>query len=83
MGNNDQVFQLADGSFWEVKYEYEYFYEYYPDVIVCPKAGELIIDDKRLHISEVSGHAPAKDDRTPTVIESKLTATSTDGKEKR
>ena len=24
MGNNGEVFQLSDGSLWEVKYEYEY-----------------------------------------------------------
>ncbi len=34
MGNDGEIFKLADGSLWEVKYEYEYMYEYYPDVII-------------------------------------------------
>ena len=28
MGNNDEIFTLIDGTVWEVKYEYEYLYEY-------------------------------------------------------
>ena len=36
MGNDGEIFKLDDGSMWEVKYEYEYLYEYYPSVIVCP-----------------------------------------------
>lgn len=50
MGNNGEVFQLSDGSLWEVKYEYEYLYEYYPSVIVCPSPGMLIIDGKTLDV---------------------------------
>lgn len=30
MGNNGEIFKLADGSLWEVKFEYEYLYEYLP-----------------------------------------------------
>lgn len=46
MGNNGEIFKLADGSLWEVKYEYEYLYEYYPDVIICPSQDKLIINGK-------------------------------------
>ena len=52
-----------DGSIWEVKYEYEYMYEYYPDVVICPNKNILIINDKELDIeylssgSEVNGNA--------------------------
>ena len=50
LGNNGEVFQLADGSLWEVKYEYEYLYEYYPSVIVCPTRGMLVVDGKTLDV---------------------------------
>ena len=36
MGNNDEIFVLENGSVWQVKYEYEYLYEYYPSVTICP-----------------------------------------------
>ena len=42
------IFQLSDGSFWEIKYEYEYLYEYHPNVIICPSKG------KTLNIERVS-----------------------------
>jgi len=54
MGNNGEIFKLSDGSVWEVKYEYEYLYEYYPDVIVCPSRGELFINDKSLSVELLS-----------------------------
>lgn len=54
MGNNGEVFKLSDGSFWEVKYEYEYMYEYYPSVIICPRKNLAIIGDTRLNVEVVS-----------------------------
>lgn len=54
MGNDGEIFKLADGSLWEVKYEYEYMYEYYPDVIICPDKGKLIIKDKKLNVEKVN-----------------------------
>ena len=59
MGNNDEIFQLADGSIWQVKYEYEYLYEYYPDVIMCPSQGKLIIKNKNLNVARISA-SPAR-----------------------
>lgn len=50
LGNNDEVFKLADGSIWQVKYEYEYLYEYYPAVTICPSRGVLLIKGKSLHV---------------------------------
>jgi hypothetical protein len=41
MGNNGEVFILSDRSIWEVKYEYEYMYEYYPSVAICPSKNLL------------------------------------------
>lgn len=54
MGNNGEIFQLADGSIWEVKYEYEYLYEYSPLVIICPSRGKLILGKKSLNVQQVS-----------------------------
>jgi len=48
LGNNGEVFTLSDGSIWEVKYEYEYLYEYYPTIIACPSQGYIIVGDKKL-----------------------------------
>jgi hypothetical protein len=54
MGNKEEIFKLADGSVWEVKHEYEYLYEYYPSVIVCPDRGKLILDKKTLNVELLS-----------------------------
>lgn len=54
MGNNEEIFKLADGSLWEVKYEYEYLYEYYPSVVICPNRGRLIIGEKSLDVQLVA-----------------------------
>jgi hypothetical protein len=54
MGNNGEVFKLSDGSIWEVKYEYEYLYEYYPTVIICPSRGRLILGKTSLNVQLVS-----------------------------
>ena len=62
MGNNGEIFKLADGSYWEVKYEYEYMYEYYPSIIICPSRGKLSIGDKWLDVISV-GAVP--DSKTP------------------
>ena len=50
MGNNGEVFKLADGTLWKVKYEYEYLYEYYASVVICPNQGRLIIANKSLNV---------------------------------
>ena len=55
MGNNGEIFKLNDGTIWEIKYAYEYLYEYYPNVIICPSRGKLIIKGKNLDVAKVSG----------------------------
>ena len=55
MGNNGEIFKLSDGSLWEVKYEYEYMYEYYPSVIICPSRNLLIVDGEKLNVVNLSG----------------------------
>lgn len=54
MGNNDEIFQLADRSFWQVKYEYDYLFEFFPSVVVCPAEGKLILKGKQLNILRIS-----------------------------
>lgn len=54
MGNNGEVFKLADGSLWEVKYAYEYLYEYSPSVTVCPKRGKLLVKNKSIDVQPLS-----------------------------
>ena len=77
MGNNGEIFKLADGSLWEVKYEYEYLYEYYPNVIICPSRGKLAIKGKTLNVEQVgaSKTAPRSQSRqapSAEVIESQI-----------
>jgi len=59
MGNSGEIFQLADGSVWEVKYRYEYLYEYYPSVVICPSRGMLFIDRKTIDVELVATGAGA------------------------
>lgn len=54
MGNNDEIFKLIDGSIWQVKYEYEYFYEYNPRVLICSGTNTLIIKGKKLNVKNLS-----------------------------
>jgi len=60
MGNHGEIFKLSDGSLWEVKNEYEYLYEYYPAVIICPDRSQLIIDDESLAIALVAAAPTSK-----------------------
>jgi hypothetical protein len=78
MGNDGEIFKLANGSLWEVKYEYEYLYEYSPQVILCPRKGKLIIKGRKLNVEHVGGHkaATTKEKSQPAppteVIESQI-----------
>jgi hypothetical protein len=54
MGNNDEIFQTADGVLWQVKYEYSYLYEYYPQVDICNN-NTLLINGQSLKIIKMSG----------------------------
>lgn len=59
MGNNDEIFKLSDGTIWQVKYEYEYLYEYYPSVVICPTKNLLLINGKKLNVELVAGGSSA------------------------
>lgn len=54
MGNNDEIFRLVDGTRWQVQFEYEYLYEYYPTVTICPNRGVLIVGDKSLNVAQIN-----------------------------
>ena len=59
MGNNGEIIKLGDGTIWEVKYAYEYLYEYYPTVVVCPEKGKLIVNGKSINEQPVSSRPKA------------------------
>lgn len=61
MGNNGEIIKLDDGSVWEVKYAYEYLYEYYPLVTICPAKGQLLIKDKSINVQAVSSRSSTGD----------------------
>lgn len=73
MGNDDEIFKLASGSLWQVKYEYEYLYEYYPNVVICPNEGKLIIKGKKLNVQSISSG------RTPGTSSSRVIESQIDG----
>lgn len=46
-GTSGEEFILSDGSVWEVGFQYEYLYKYFPSVIACADQGFVIIDGRR------------------------------------
>jgi len=58
LGNNGEIVQLSDGSIWEVKYAYEYMYEYQPSAAICPSSGKLIVKGKSIDVQLLSGGSP-------------------------
>ncbi|MBZ1327728.1 hypothetical protein [Aquirufa aurantiipilula] len=76
MGNNGEIFKLSDGSLWEVKYENEYLYEYYPKIIVCPQKSIISIKGKILDVQLIKKSTNSKKNNSETiendVIESKI-----------
>jgi len=72
MGNNGEIFKLADGTIWEVKYEYEYMYEYYPTVTVCPDKGFMIVGDTKLDVVQVSNTSSNSNTSSSDLIESNI-----------
>lgn len=79
MGNNGEIFKLADGSLWEVKYEYEYLYEYSPDVIICPLQGKLAIKGKTLNIERIGTKSLEKKSNNTQVSSTEIIESQIDG----
>jgi len=69
MGNDGEIFKLSNGTIWEVNYEYEYMYEYYPSVTVCPDQGFIIVSGTKLNVSQISGNQSSS---SSNVIESRI-----------
>ena len=55
MGNDGEIFKLADGTIWKVSQERTNFfmYEYYPKVVVCPSNGQLMVGGKTLFVEKI------------------------------
>jgi hypothetical protein len=74
MGNNGEITKLSDGSIWEIQFEYEYMYEYYPSVVACPSRGVLIVNGKKLSARKLkSSGAKNSTDVIESYIESNFT----------
>jgi len=57
IGNNGEIFELEDGSLWEVKHEYGYWYEFYLyklPVIICPSLKRLIIEKEWIDVELIA-----------------------------
>ncbi|WP_237213003.1 hypothetical protein [Falsiroseomonas oryziterrae] len=54
LGVHDEVFRLADGSLWQVQFEYRYLYEYLPNVVICPATRRLMVRGFSLNVSPIS-----------------------------
>ena len=74
LGNNDEVLKLDDGTFWQVKYSYEYLYEYYPAVTICPDQGILIFKGKSINIVPLgkNSRASSSPESRQGIIESRI-----------
>jgi len=66
LGVHDEVFRLLDGSLWQVQFEYRYLYAYYPNVVICPATGRLIIEGASLNVRSLS-HRPSAATAAPMV----------------
>ena len=53
MGNNGEVFTLDDGTYWEVGVEYEFLFEFFPKVLVCPNEGFITVEGKKLSVKKL------------------------------
>lgn len=53
MGTDGEVFVLSDGSVWQINYEYEYMYEYYPSVVACPNEGYVVVEGTKLNAQQL------------------------------
>ncbi|WP_019277155.1 hypothetical protein [Vibrio coralliilyticus] len=68
MGRSGEVFQLADGTLWEIRQAYEYLYHYAPRVEVCPNLGSLTVSGKTLPITALGRVALHRDPLGPDEI---------------
>lgn len=76
MGNDGEIFRLDDGTIWQIKYAQNYFYHYYPNVVICPSGDKLIVKGKSLNVELLSSRsakpAGGSSGRLPPQIESRI-----------
>jgi hypothetical protein len=53
LGNDGEIVRLSDGTIWEVHASYNYLYQYYPSVIVCPERNIIIVEDKEIFVERL------------------------------
>lgn len=53
MGNHGEIFRTSDGAIYEVVGSYEYLYVYYPQVVICPARGRMLVNGKTVGIQVV------------------------------
>lgn len=54
LGNRDEIFQLSDRSVWEVTDGYRYLHEFQPDVVICPRNEQMILDNEVVSVRRVN-----------------------------
>lgn len=76
MGNDGEIFRLDDGTIWQIRHAERYFYEYYPNVVICPASDKLIVKGKSLHVELLSAtphtQTAVSAVKLPPVIESRI-----------
>jgi hypothetical protein len=72
MGNDGEIFRLDDGSIWQIKQAQQYFYHYYPNVIICRSSDKLIVKGKSLNVELLGSPAVRQPGKLPSMIESRI-----------
>jgi hypothetical protein len=71
MGNDGEIFRLDDGTIWQIKFAQQYFYAYYPNVLICPARDRLVVKGKTLRVELLSARN-ASPGKLPQIIESRI-----------
>ena len=53
LGNDGEIVRLSDGTIWEVHAAYNYLYQYYPPVVVCPERNTIIVEDTEIFVERL------------------------------
>lgn len=57
MGNHDEIFQTTDGSVWKVQGSFEFLFEFFPTVTICPDRNVLLLKGKRINVIPIASGA--------------------------
>jgi len=79
LNNGGEIIIMTDGTMWQdASYNYSYAYQYYPAVTLCPSAGFMIMNGKKIALVSVRGGTsnpienPKQDSKSQSVIESRI-----------